>query len=168
MFITPPTQIIVFFLMIRRPPRSTLFPYTTLFRSTLEREPPHNDTHWSTRSMATAVGMSQTAISRIWRAFGLKPHLVQTWKLSTDPQFVDKVRDVVGLYMDPPENALVLCVDEKSQMQALDRTAPILPVMPTTPARMTHDYVRHGTTSLFAALDVASGSVIAEHYSQIG
>jgi transposase len=134
--------------------------------ATLEREPPHNDTHWSTRSMATAVGMSQTAISRIWRAFGLKPHLVQTWKLSTDPQFVDKVRDVVGLYMDPPENALVLCVDEKSQMQALDRTAPILPVMPTTPARMTHDYVRHGTTSLFAALDVASGSVIAEHYSR--
>jgi transposase len=134
--------------------------------ATLEREPPNNDTHWSTRSMATSMGMSQTAISRIWRAFGLKPHLVQTWKLSTDPQFVDKVRDVVGLYMNPPRNALVLCVDEKSQMQALDRTAPILPIMPTTPARMTHDYVRHGTTSLFAALDVASGSVIAEHYNQ--
>ncbi len=114
--------------------------------------------------MAGATGMSQSAISRIWRAFGLKPHLVQTWKLSTDPQFIDKVRDVVGLYMNPPENALVLCVDEKTQMQALDRTAPTLPIMPTTPARMTHDYVRNGTTNLFAALDLASGSVIAEHY----
>jgi transposase len=132
--------------------------------ATLEQKPPHNDTHWSTRSMATATGMSQSAISRIWRAFGLKPHLVQTWKLSTDPQFIDKVRDIVGLYLDPPTGALVLCVDEKSQIQALDRTAPILPLLPTTPARMTHDYVRHGTTSLFAALDVASGSVIAEHH----
>jgi transposase len=131
---------------------------------TLEQPPPRNDTHWSTRSMAAVTGMSQTAISRIWRAFGLKPHLVETWKLSTDPQFIDKVRDVVGLYLDPPEGALVLCVDEKSQMQAIDRTAPILPVLPTTPARMTHDYVRHGTTSLFAALDVGSGSVIAAHY----
>jgi transposase len=132
--------------------------------ATLEQKPPHHDTHWSTRSMASTAGMSQSAISRIWRAFGLKPHLVQTWKLSTDPQFVDKVRDIVGLYLDPPAHSLVLCVDEKSQMQALDRTAPILPVLPTTPARMTHDYVRHGTTSLFAALDVASGSVIAEHH----
>jgi transposase len=131
---------------------------------TLESQPAKGDTHWSTRSMAEATGMSQSAISRIWRAFGLKPHLVETWKLSTDPDFVGKVRDIVGLYMNPPENALVLCVDEKSQMQALDRTAPILPVMPTTPARMTHDYVRHGTTSLFAALDVKSGSVIAEHH----
>src|SRR5829696_2672306 len=131
---------------------------------TLEEPPPDHDTHWSTRSMAKATGMSQTAISRIWRAFGLKPHLVQTWKLSTDPQFIDKVRDIVGLYLDPPEGALVLCVDEKSQMQAVDRTAPILPVMPTTPARMTHDYLRHGTTSLFAALDLSSGSVIAEHH----
>jgi len=130
---------------------------------TLE-ETPGQDTHWSTRGMAGATGLSQSSISRIWRAFGLKPHLVETWKLSTDPQFVDKVRDVVGLYLDPPENALVLSVDEKSQMQAIDRTAPILPVMPTTPARMTHDYVRHGTTSLFAAFDVASGSVIATHY----
>ncbi|MFI0358020.1 IS630 family transposase [Actinomadura sp. 9N407] len=130
---------------------------------TLE-ERPGADTHWSTRSMAAATGMSQSAISRIWRAFGLKPHAVQTWKLSTDPQFVDKVRDVVGLYLNPPENALVLAVDEKSQMQAIDRTAPILPVMPTTPARMTHDYVRHGTTSLFAAMDIGSGSVIAQHY----
>ena len=108
--------------------------------------------------------MSQSAVSRIWRAFGLKPHIVQTWKLSTDPQFIDKVRDVVGLYMSPPENALVLCVDEKSQIQALDRTAPCLPMLPTTPARMTHDYVRNGTTSLFAAFDLASGSVIAQPY----
>ncbi|OLF04368.1 IS630 family transposase, partial [Actinophytocola xanthii] len=130
---------------------------------TLEQTP-GRDTHWSTRSMASATGMSQTAVSRIWRAFGLKPHAVQTWKLSTDPLFVDKVRDVVGLYLSPPENALVLAVDEKSQMQAIDRTAPILPIMPTTPARMTHDYVRHGTTSLFAAFDVGSGSVIAQHY----
>ena len=125
---------------------------------------PGKDTHWSTRSMAASTGMSQSAVSRIWRAFGLKPHAIETWKLSTDPLFVDKVRDVVGLYMSPPENALVLAVDEKSQMQAIDRTAPILPIMPTTPARMTHDYVRHGTTSLFAALDLSSGSVIAQHY----
>jgi transposase len=130
---------------------------------TLE-ETPGQDTHWSTRSMASQTGMSQSAISRIWRAFGLKPHAVETWKLSTDPQFIEKVRDVVGLYMAPPENALVLAVDEKSQMQAIDRTAPILPIMPTTPARMTHDYIRHGTTSLFAAFDVSSGSVIAHHY----
>jgi transposase len=130
---------------------------------TLE-EAPGQDTHWSTRSMASATGMSQSAISRIWRAFGLKPHAVETWKLSADPQFVDKVRDVVGLYLCPPDNALVLAVDEKSQMQAIDRTAPILPIMPTTPARMTHDYIRHGTTSLFAAFDIGSGSVIAHHY----
>ena len=121
---------------------------------TLEQKPPDKDTHWSTRSMAKATGMSQTAVSRIWRAFGLKPHREQTWKLSTDPQFIEKVRDVVGLYMDPPEHALVLCVDEKSQIQALDRTAPCLPMLPTTPARRSHDYVRNGTTSLFAALNV--------------
>jgi transposase len=132
--------------------------------ATLEQEPPNGDTHWSTRSMARSARMSQSAVSRIWRAFGLKPHIVQTWKLSADPQFIDKVRDVVGLYMAPPENALVLCVDEKSQIQALDRTAPCLPVLPTTPARMTHDYVRNGTTSLFAAFDLASGSVIAQPY----
>jgi transposase len=100
--------------------------------ATLEQEPPKGDTHWSTRSMARSACMSQSAVSRIWRAFGLKPHIVQTWKLSTDPQFIEKVRDVVGLYMAPPENALVLCVDEKSQIQALDRTAPILPMLPTT------------------------------------
>jgi transposase len=130
--------------------------------ATLERPPPDHDTHWSTRSMARATGLSQTAISRIWRAFGLKPHLEQTWKLSADPQFIDKVRDIVGLYLDPPERALVLCVDEKSQIQALDRTAPTLPILPTTPARRAHDYVRHGTASLFAALDVASGQVISQ------
>ena len=106
---------------------------------TLEEPPPRHDTHWSTRSMAKATGMSQTAISRIWRAFGLKPHLQETWKLSTDPQFIDKVRDIVGLYLNPPERALVLCVDEKSQIQALDRMAPTLPILPTTPARRSHD-----------------------------
>jgi transposase len=131
---------------------------------TLAGQGPDQDTHWSTRSMAAATGMSQTAVSRIWRAFGLKPHLVQTWKLSSDPEFIGKVRDVAGLYLDPPDKALVLAVDEKSQIQALDRTAPCLPMLPTTSARMTHDYVRHGTASLFAALDVASGPVIAQHY----
>ena len=130
---------------------------------TLESKPAHA-THWSTRGMAKDSGLSQSTVGRIWRAFGLKPHIIQTWKLSADPQFIDKVRDVVGLYMSPPENALVLCVDEKSQIQALDRTAPCLPVLPTTPARMTHDYVRNGTTSLFAAYDVGSGSVIAQSY----
>src|SRR5579859_4079344 len=101
------------------------------------------DSHWSTRSMAGEAGLSQSSVSRIWRAFGLKPHIVETWKLSADPEFIGKVRDVVGLYMSPPENALVLCVDEKSQIQALDRTAPVLPMLPTTPERRTHDYVRH-------------------------
>ena len=128
---------------------------------TLEEAPPNHDTHWSTRSMAKATGMSQSAVSRIWRAFGLKPHLEETWKLSTDPQFIEKVRDIVGLYLNPPEKALVLCVDEKSQIQALDRSAPILPILPTTPARRTHDYVRHGTSSLFAALDLATGKIIS-------
>ena len=133
---------------------------------TLEHKPPGEDTHWSTRSMAMAAGLNQTAVSRIWRAFGLKPHLQETWKLSADPQFTGKVRDVVGLYMDPPEHALVLCVDEKTQIQAINRTAPCLPVLPTTPARRSHDYVRNGTTSLFAALDVATGHVIASHHRQ--
>src|SRR6476659_808597 len=134
--------------------------------ATLEQKPPGGDTHWSTRSMAKTAGVSQSTVSRIWRAFGLKPHVVQAWKLSSDPQFIEKVRDVVGLYMAPPENALVLCVDEKSQIQAIDRTAPCLPMLPATPARMTHDYVRNGTTSLFAAFDLASGSVIAQPYRQ--
>jgi transposase len=128
---------------------------------TLEEAPPNNDSHWSTRSMAKAAGMSQTAVSRIWRAFELKPHREQTWKLSSDPLFIEKVRDVAGLYMNPPEHALVLCVDEKSQIQALNRTAPCLPILPTTPARRSHDYERNGTCSLFAALDMASGKVIS-------
>src|SRR5438067_3036257 len=130
--------------------------------TTLEHVPANRDSHWSTRSMAKAVGLNQTAVSRIWRAFGLKPHLVDTWKLSTDPLFIDKVRDIVGLYLDPPVGAMVLAVDEKSQMQALDRTAPVLPMMPAAPSRQTHDYVRHGTTSLFAALDLATGKVIGQ------
>jgi transposase len=128
---------------------------------TLE-ETPTNATHWSTRSMAKATGMSQTAVSRIWRAFGLKPHLAESFKLSADPQFVEKVRDIVGLYLSPPDAAVVLCVDEKSQIQALDRTAPILPLLPGTPLRATHDYRRHGTSNLYAALDVASGLVISD------
>lgn len=128
---------------------------------TLE-ETPHDATHWSTRSMATATGMSQTAVSKIWRAFGLKPHRVEDFKLSPDPLFIEKVRDVVGLYLNPPDAAVVLCVDEKTQVQALDRSAPILPLMPGTPARQTHDYKRNGVTNLYAALDVATGSVIAE------
>lgn len=126
---------------------------------TLE-ETPKNATHWSTRSMAASTGMSQSAISRIWRAFGLQPHRAETFKLSKDPLFVDKVRDVVGLYLDPPERALVLCVDEKSQIQALDRSQPVLPMMPGVPERRSHDYVRAGTTTLFAALDTATGRVI--------
>ncbi|WP_217131150.1 IS630 family transposase, partial [Streptomyces sp. AC558_RSS880] len=126
---------------------------------TLE-ETPKNATHWSTRSMAAATGMSQSTVSRIWRAFALAPHRSQTSLLSTDPLFIDKVRDVVGLYLDPPEKALVLCVDEKSQIQALDRSQPVLPMMPGVPERRSHDYVRAGTTTLFAALEVATGKVI--------
>lgn len=126
---------------------------------TLESRPA-DATHWSTRGMAEAVGLSQTAVGRIWRAFGLKPHRHETFKLSTDPYFVEKVRDVVGLYLNPPDKAVVLSVDEKSQIQALDRTQPLLPLGPGQAERGTHDYVRHGTTSLFAALDVATGRVI--------
>ena len=126
---------------------------------TLE-EKPKDATHWSTRSMATAMGLSPTTVGRIWRAFGLQPHRSESFKLSTDPLFIEKVRDIVGLYLDPPERAAVLCVDEKSQIQALNRFQPILPMMPATPERRSHDYVRHGTTSLFAALDMGSGKVI--------
>jgi transposase len=123
---------------------------------------PRDATHWSTRSMAKASGLSQSAISRIWRAFALQPHRSETFKLSTDPLFIEKVRDIVGLYLNPPERALVLCVDEKSQIQALDRKQPILPMRPGQIERRTHDYSRHGTTSLFAALDVKTGEVIGE------
>src|SRR3954463_6228815 len=121
---------------------------------------PRDATHWSTRSMAREVGLTQSAVLRIWKAFGLQPHRQQTWKLSKDPQFIDKVRDVVGIYLNPPERAVVLCVDEKSQIQALDRTQPILPLLPGTPERATHDYKRHGTSSLYAALDLTTGKVL--------
>jgi transposase len=130
---------------------------------TLESKP-DNATHWSTRSMAERVALSQSAIVRIWHAFGLQPHKSETFKLSTDPFFVEKVRDVVGLYLNPPERAIVLSVDEKSQVQALDRTQPLLPLGPGQAERRTHDYERHGTTSLFAALDVATGAVIGKCY----
>ena len=123
---------------------------------------PREATHWSTRSMAKSCGLSQTAVSRIWRAFALQPHRSETFKLSKDPLFIEKVRDIVGLYLNPPDKALVLCADEKSQVQALDRTQPLLPMRPGQVERRTHDYVRHGTTSQFAALDVKSGKVIGE------
>ncbi|CAA2137681.1 IS630 family transposase [Methylobacterium bullatum] len=126
---------------------------------TLESQP-ENATHWSTRAMARRVGMSQSMVSRVWRAFGLQPHKTDTFKLSTDPAFVDKVRDVVGLYMAPPHRAVVLCVDEKPQIQTLTGTAPVLPMRPGQPERRTHDYRRQGTTDLFAALDVQAGTVI--------
>jgi transposase len=126
---------------------------------TLESQP-RDATHWSVRSLAKASGISATTIHRIWRAFSLQPHRSETFKLSADPQFVEKVRDIVGLYMSPPDRALVLCVDEKSQIQALDRTQPLLPMRPGQIERRTHDYVRHGTSSLFAALNVATGEVI--------
>ena len=125
---------------------------------------PKNSTHWSTRQMAQKTGLSQTAIVRIWHAFGLQPHRVENFKFSQDPQFVEKVRDIVGLYMNPPDRAIVLWVDEKSQVQALNRTQPILPLAPGVPARQSHDYERHGVTSLFAALDVASGVTISSCY----
>ncbi|PYP42202.1 MAG: IS630 family transposase [Gemmatimonadetes bacterium] len=121
---------------------------------------PREATHWSTRAMATRCGLSQSTVSRIWRAFGLQPHRTEAFKLSKDPLFVEKVRDIVGLYLNPPDRALVLCADEKSQIQALDRTQPLLPMRPGQVERRTPDYVRHGTTSLFAALDIKTGTVI--------
>jgi transposase len=127
---------------------------------------PKDATHWSTRSMAREVGLTQSAVHRIWKAFGLQPHRQDAWKLSKDPQFVAKVRDVVGLYLNPPERAVVLCVDEKSQIQALDRTAPILPMLPGTPERATHDYKRSGTSSLYAALDISTGEVIGSLHAR--
>jgi transposase len=132
---------------------------------TLESLPP-DATHWSSRGMARASGLSISTIQRIWRAFGLQPHRLETFKLSTDPDFVAKVRDVVGLYVSPPAHAIVLCVDEKSQIQALDRSQPMLPMHPGQPARRSHDYKRHGTTSLFAALDIATGRVIGKCYGR--
>lgn len=131
----------------------------TAIRTTLESRPT-DATHWSTRALARKLGFSQSTVSRMWRAFGLQPHRVEAFKLSTDPQFIEKVRDIVGLYLDPPDRALVLCVDEKSQIQALDRTQPLLPMRPGQVERHTHDYVRHGTVSLFAALDAKSGAII--------
>jgi len=128
-------------------------------KATLETTPPHA-THWSVRTMAKAQGLSRMAVQRIWEAHELKPHLLETFKLSADPRFVEKLVDVVGLYLDPPDRALVLCVDEKSQIQALDRTRPLLPLRPGLPARQTHDYKRHGTTTLFAALSMLDGRII--------
>jgi transposase len=121
---------------------------------------PRDATHWSTRTLARAQGVSEATVRRIWRAHGLQPHRTETFKLSRDPDFVHKLRDVVGLYLNPPDKALVLCVDEKGQIQALDRTQPVLPLRPGIPARQTHDYIRHGTTTLFAALNVLEGTVI--------
>jgi transposase len=130
--------------------------------ATTLNERPRQASHWSTRLLATKLGVSQSTVSRAWRAFGLQPHREETFKLSTDPLFIAKVRDIVGLYLNPPTKAMVLCVDEKSQIQALDRTQPLLPLAPGVAERRTHDYKRHGTTSLFAALDLASGRVIGE------
>ena len=146
-----------------RAPRaaSTMREVERLIATTLN-EVPRDATHWSTRSMARKLKLSQSTVSRVWRAFGLQPHRTETFKLSTDPLFIDKVRDIVGLYLNPPAKAVVLCVDEKSQIQALDRTQPILPLAPGVAERRTHDYMRHGTTTLFAALDIATGKVIGE------
>lgn len=132
---------------------------------TLEKRPP-DATHWSTRSMARRSGLSQSAVSRIWRAFALQPHRAETFQLSKDPLFIEKVRDIVGLYLHPPDQALVLCADEKTQIQALDRSQPLLPMRPGQAERRTHDYTRHGTTSLFAALEVKSGRVLGDFHAR--
>lgn len=125
---------------------------------------PADATHWSTRDLAKRVGVSPSTVLRVWRAFNLQPHRVETFRLSNDPLFIEKVRDIVGLYMNPPTHAVVLCVDEKSQIQALERSQPVLPMRPGQPERRSHDYLRHGTTTLFAALDVATGKVLGECY----
>lgn len=143
-----------------RPPCISVEQVEAIVVATLE-ETPKNATHWSRASMAKRSGLSKTTIGRIWKAFELKPHRVDGFKLSSDPLFVEKVYDVVGLYLDPPESAVVLCVDEKSQVQALARTSPVLPMMPGMPERRTHDYVRHGVTNLFAAFNIADGTVIS-------
>jgi transposase len=143
------------------PRRITDVQVEAVVRDTLETTP-HDATHWSTRAMAARSGLSQTTIRRIWHAFALQPHRTETFKLSQDPLFIDKVRDIVGLYLAPPDKALVLCVDEKAQIQALDRSQPLLPMRPGQVERRTHDYHRHGTTSLFAALDVKTGKVVGE------
>jgi transposase len=148
-----------------RPASITLDQVEQVVVATLESTP-KNATHWSRASMAKKSGLSKSTIGRIWRDFGLKPHQSDTFKLSTDPLFVEKVVDVVGLYHNPPEKAVVLCVDEKSQIQALDRSQPVLPMMPGMPERATHDYVRNGITSLFAAFNIADGSVIGELHRQ--
>ena len=127
---------------------------------------PKDAAHWSIRSIAAETGLSHTTIRRIWAAFSLQPHRSETFKLSTDPLFVDKVQDIVGLYMSPPDRAVVLCVDEKSQIQALDREQPVLPMAPGVPERRTHTYIGNGTTSLFAALDIATGAVIGKCYKR--
>ncbi|WP_433221255.1 IS630 family transposase [Dactylosporangium sp. CS-047395] len=148
-----------------RPPSIGLDRIEQVVVTTLEQTP-RNATHWSRKSMAERSGMSKSTVGRIWRDFGLKPHLAETFKLSTDPQFIEKVVDVVGLYHNPPERAVVLCVDEKSQIQALERSQPVLPMMPGMPERRTHDYHRNGITSLFAAFNIADGTVISELHRQ--